>query len=256
MFADGRTTGVVFLARRVVASTLTAMATDRRIVWLLAGCMLAGIVADTGFAQAGDPQASYRHTVDAQGIVHVTSVAVQAKPQATDALQGSGTKADDGPSPTAIIEDVADRGRYDPWIRDAAQRYQLPESFIRAVIHTESRYNPRAVSRAGAVGLMQLMPATARFLGVTDSTDPRQNIYGGSKYLRLLANMFNGDMVLVAAGYFAGAGAVRKYGGVPPYPGVRRYVKAVLRRYYAYEREAQRLYLPPNELPREIAEQP
>ncbi|MCA9209521.1 MAG: transglycosylase SLT domain-containing protein, partial [Planctomycetales bacterium] len=124
----------------------------------------------------------------------------------------------------------------DVFIAGAAQRYQLPEALIRAVIHTESRYNPDAVSHVGAMGLMQLMPATARYLGVAQPFDPMQNIYGGSKYLRLLANNFNGDMVLVLAGYFSGAGAVKKYGGVPPHPGVRRYVKAVLRRYYAYER--------------------
>ncbi|MCY1006883.1 lytic transglycosylase domain-containing protein [Nannocystis pusilla] len=86
------------------------------------------------------------------------------------------------------------------------------------------------------MGLMQLMPSTARFLGVQQPFEPRQSIYGGAKFLRLLANRFGGDMVLVAAGYFSGAGAVQKYGGVPPHPGVRAYVKAVLRRFYAYER--------------------
>jgi len=90
------------------------------------------------------------------------------------------------------------------------------------------------------MGLTQLMPSTARFLGVGQPFEPRQNIYGGAKFLRLLANRFGGDMVLVLAGYFSGAGAVQKYGGVPPHPGVRAYVKAVLRRFYAYERELQR----------------
>ena len=129
--------------------------------------------------------------------------------------------------------------RYDTYIRGAAQRYQLPEALIRAVIHTESNYHPNAVSRVGAMGLMQLMPSTAKFLKVSDPFDPRQNVYGGAKLLRLLANRFNGDMVLVLAGYHAGAGAVQKYGGVPPYTTTRAYVKAVLRRYYAYERQAQ-----------------
>ena len=129
--------------------------------------------------------------------------------------------------------------RYDTFIRGAAQRYQLPEALVRAVIHTESNYHPNAVSRVGAMGLMQLMPATAKGLGVKDPFDPRQNIYGGTKYLRMLANRFNGDMVLVIAGYHAGAGNVRKYGGVPPFTTTRGYVKAVLRRYYAYERQVQ-----------------
>ena len=115
----------------------------------------------------------------------------------------------------------------------------MPESLVRAVVHTESNYHPNVVSSAGAMGLTQLMPSTARFLGVTRPFDPRQNIYGGAKFLRLLANRFGGDMVLVLAGYFSGAGAVQKYGGVPPHSGVRGYVKAVLRRFYAYERELQ-----------------
>ena len=126
--------------------------------------------------------------------------------------------------------------RYQRHIRGAARLYQLPEALLRALIHTESRFRPQAVSGAGAIGLTQLMPATARFLGVQRPFDPRQNIYGGARFLRLLANRFNGDLVLVLAAYFAGAGAVQKHGGVPSYPGVRAYVRAVLRRYYGYER--------------------
>jgi soluble lytic murein transglycosylase-like protein len=140
-----------------------------------------------------------------------------------------------------VAEALADERshRYETTIRSAARLYQLPESLLRAVIHTESNYNPNAVSRTNAMGLTQLMPSTARFLGVTQPFEPRQNIYGGAKFLRLLANRFGGDMVLVLAGYFSGAGAVQKYGGVPPHSGVRGYVKAVLRRFYAYERELQ-----------------
>ena len=129
--------------------------------------------------------------------------------------------------------------RYDSFIRGAAERYQLPQSLIRAVIHTESNYYPHAVSRAGAAGLMQLMPRTAQSLGVTDPHDPRQNVYGGSRYLRLLANRHDGDLVLVLAAYNAGAGNVEKYGGVPPFAETRAYVRSCLRRYYAYERQAQ-----------------
>jgi soluble lytic murein transglycosylase-like protein len=129
--------------------------------------------------------------------------------------------------------------RWDGYIRGAAARYQLPESLIRAVMHTESNYYPYAVSRAGAMGLMQLMPKTARSLGVAQAFDPAQNIYGGSRYLRLLANRYGGDMVLVLAAYNAGAGNVEKYGGVPPFEETRAYVRSVLRRFYAYERQAQ-----------------
>lgn len=130
---------------------------------------------------------------------------------------------------------LAERARpYNAIIEQAAKQYQLPVALVRAVVRTESNYNPRARSYKGAMGLMQLMPATARWLGVEDAYDPVQNVFGGSKFLRLLANRFKGDMVLVIAGYHAGAGAVQKYGGVPPYSTTRAYVKAVMRRFYKY----------------------
>lgn len=125
---------------------------------------------------------------------------------------------------------------YDAHIREAAQLYQLPEAFIRAVIKIESDYSPRVVSHAGAMGLMQLMPRTAASMGVRDPFDPRQNILGGSRYLRILANMFNGDLVLTIAAYNAGEGAVMRYNGVPPYEETQRYVRRVLDRYYHYQR--------------------
>ena len=130
--------------------------------------------------------------------------------------------------------DPARYHRYDAHIREAAQLYQLPEAFIRAVVRVESDFNPNVVSNAGAMGLMQLMPRTARSMGVRDPFDPRQNILGGSRYLRILANSFNGDLVLTVAAYNAGGGAVERYRGVPPYAETRRYVQRVLRHYYAY----------------------
>ena len=93
-------------------------------------------------------------------------------------------------------------------IREAATLYQIPEELVRAVIKVESDYDPRAVSRVGAQGLMQLMPETAQRMQVKDSMDPRENILGGVRYLRVLANMFNGDLQLTVAGYNAGENAV------------------------------------------------
>jgi len=90
------------------------------------------------------------------------------------------------------------------------------------------------VSRAGAMGLMQLMPLTARSMGVFDPFDPRQNILAGARYLRILANRFKGDLVLTVAAYNAGEGAVDKYEGIPPYKETQRYVRRVLKHYYAY----------------------
>ncbi len=130
--------------------------------------------------------------------------------------------------------DPARYHRYDAFIREAARLYQLPEPFVRAVVRVESDFNPNVVSNAGAMGLMQLMPGTARSMGVRDPFDPRQNILGGTRYLRVLANSFNGDLVLTVAAYNAGGGAVTRYRGVPPYAETRRYVQRVLRHYYAY----------------------
>jgi soluble lytic murein transglycosylase-like protein len=127
--------------------------------------------------------------------------------------------------------------RYDEHIREAALLYVLPEDFIRAVMHVESNFNPNARSHRGAIGLMQLMPTTAQAMGVDDPYDPRQNVLGGSRLLRVLANRFAGDQVLTLAAYNAGESAVRKYGGVPPYDETQRYVQRVLSRYDHYRAE-------------------
>lgn len=124
--------------------------------------------------------------------------------------------------------------RYDEHIRQAAALYQIPEELVRAVIKVESDFDPRAVSPANARGLMQLIPATADRMLVTDVFDPRQNIFGGVRYLRILANLFNGDITLTIAGYNAGEGAVMRHGGIPPYAETQEYVKRVLHYYRHY----------------------
>jgi hypothetical protein len=124
--------------------------------------------------------------------------------------------------------------RYDAYVVEAARLYQLPVAFLRAVIHIESDFDPNVVSVDGAMGLMQLMPMTAQKMGVENPFDPRQNILGGARFLRILANQWQGDLVLTVASYNAGAGAVERYGGVPPYAETRRYVNRVIRRYYEY----------------------
>ncbi len=112
-------------------------------------------------------------------------------------------------------------------IAAAARQYGVDEAIVRAIIHAESAYNPNALSRVGAQGLMQLMPPTARRFGVTNAFDARQNIAGGVQYLAWLLKRFNGNLTLAAAGYNAGEGAVDKYKGVPPYSETRRYVERV-----------------------------
>lgn len=128
---------------------------------------------------------------------------------------------------------------FDEYIDAAAKRYKIPQALLRAVMHTESNFDPKAVSRVGASGLMQLMPKTAQEMYVKDIFDIRDNIEGGARYLRTLANMYDGDMVKMVAAYNAGPDAVKKYGGqVPPYPETRAYVTKVIRLYYQYKEQA------------------
>ena len=147
--------------------------------------------------------------------------------------------------------------RFDDHIRDQQAYFAIPQALIRAVIKTESDYDPLVVSSAGALGLMQLMPGTARAMGVTNVWDPRQNIMGGARYLQVLARRFcktpaqsseaeGGERTVVCsydekikiiAGYHAGPNAVEKYGGMPPYETTRAYVTAVMRRYDRYRQE-------------------
>jgi len=123
---------------------------------------------------------------------------------------------------------------YDKLIRQAADTYALEPALIRAVIHAESGFNPKAVSRTGAVGLMQLMPDTARELGVSNALAPEQNILGGSRYLAKMLKRFDGKLDQALAAYNAGATTVQDYRGVPPYPETRAYIERVnilLKRY-------------------------
>lgn len=117
---------------------------------------------------------------------------------------------------------------YAPLVAAAAAEHGLPEALIHAVIRTESNYDPAAVSPKGAVGLMQLMPDTAREMGVADARDPAENIRGGARYLKLLLEMFGNDLGRAVAAYNAGPGAVARSGGTPPFAETRRYVPRVI----------------------------
>lgn len=122
--------------------------------------------------------------------------------------------------------------KFGDMIAKAAAKHQMDPKLLHAVIQAESAYNPNAVSSAGAVGLMQLMPDTARRYGVTDRRDAEQNIDGGTRYLKDLMAMFNSNLKLAVAGYNAGEGAVMKFNySVPPYPETQNYVQHVLSLY-------------------------
>lgn len=134
------------------------------------------------------------------------------------------------PRSRSVISD----GELEPVIARHSRVHRLHPALIRAVIKTESDFDPLAVSRAGAIGLMQLMPQTAMRLEVRDSYNPDENIGGGTKYLRQLLDRFNGNLPLALAAYNAGEQAVERYRGLPPIAETRQYVKKVLRYYRAF----------------------
>jgi SLT domain-containing protein len=184
-------------------------------------------------AETGVPTGFFRHSTIRGGTVqngHLnrfnhTAVTPKEDPAPSlSATQGVTTGADTGATvPLAGEALIADS------ITRAAQRYNLPEKLIASVIQAESNFQVDAVSPAGAQGLMQLMPATARELGVDDPFDVRQNIDGGASYLRSMLDRFGGDVRLALAAYNAGPGTVEKYNGNVPYRETQNYIERVLR---------------------------
>lgn len=201
--------------------------------WALSGLCLGvlGFVADTANADI------YTYT-DSQG-----NVVISSRPQSgtaggkLDKISGKGSKKKTHDILPIMPSDHSPERhhRYDAWIREGARLYRLPEEFIRAIMKCESDFDPRVVSPTGAQGLMQLMPATALRMQVRDSFDPRENILGGARYLRILANTFNGDLEMTIAGYNAGEAAVLRYQGIPPYPETQGYVTCVVSHYRSFK---------------------
>lgn len=126
---------------------------------------------------------------------------------------------------------------FEKTLQRAADRFALDPNFLRAVMKSESNFKPNVVSKSGARGLMQLMPSTARILGVHNINNPVENVNGGARLLRRLLNWYRGDRELAAAAYNAGALAVKKYNGVPPYKETKKYVNKVLAQYKRYRRQ-------------------
>ncbi len=181
--------------------------------------------------------------VEKDGTVVYTNVAPKSGKGARQARRVEGEfRPAPAPAAPARISSWSARSleAYDDFIEDAAVRYKIPPALVRAVMHAESAFDPNAISHVGASGLMQLMPQTAREMYVKDIFDPKENIEGGVRYLRVLANEFDGDMVKMVAGYNAGPDAVKKYGGqVPPYAETQAYVRKVLSLYFQYKAKAQ-----------------
>ena len=149
--------------------------------------------------------------VDANGVIHFTNTPTTSNFKLHAKENGS----------KFTVQDMISR---------CAAYYRLEEALVQAVIKVESDYNPSAVSSKGALGMMQLIPTTAELLKVSDPLDPEQNIRGGSHYLRMMLDQFNGNLDLALAAYNAGPTAVRRYGGVPPFKETQRYLTKV--KYY------------------------
>lgn len=174
-----------------------------------------------GLASAGAAQAQVYTRVNPNGVVEATNVPDEAGYRLT--YPGKGTLIHS----RGFQRNRALSSMFDHHVEAASRVYNVSPDLVRAVIGVESEFDQWAVSSKGARGLMQLMPATARSLGVLDSFDARQNIFGGTQHLRILLDEFAGDITLVLAAYNAGSGAVRRYGGVPPYRETRGYVQKV-----------------------------
>ena len=174
--------------------------------------------------------------VDADGVINITNVPTDARYKRVRTSEVAGLYRPQ-PQGEAHATPLGRRHEdFDPHVKGAAEKYRLPEALIHAVIAVESNGNPRALSDKGAMGLMQLMPGTARDLFVADVWDPAQNIEGGARYLRLLANQYSGDVVKMLAAYNAGPDAVRRAGeAVPDIPETREYVRKVVALYRAFK---------------------
>jgi hypothetical protein len=166
---------------------------------------------------------SYYMFTDDQGVVHLTDAPADPRYR----LFSIQVTVSSGLAPFRRL----DIEKVRPLIMEASATYKVDPALIAAIIRAESAFDPKAVSWAGAQGLMQLMPSTARLVGCEDSFDPAQNIMGGTKYLRMMLNRFNGDVTLAVAAYNAGPERVARVMGVPAINETRNYVKVVLRNY-------------------------
>jgi soluble lytic murein transglycosylase-like protein len=207
--------------------------------------VLASVLALAGASRAA--RADIYSYTDADGVVHFTNIAPSGKDRqrwkkvVKEAPEYGKAAAQRGDCQGCDVVPARERspGRYahyDVFIYEAASLYKIPVPLIRAVIRVESDYDPRVVSSMDARGLMQLLPPVAEEMGVRNIHDPRENILGGTRLLRLLANRYDGDLVLTIAAYHAGMGSLKKYNdSVPPYKNTRRYVRNVIDHYYRYK---------------------
>jgi soluble lytic murein transglycosylase-like protein len=199
----------------------------------LAYTALLGLLAAPALATAGELY-SY---VDRDGVIHFSNAPSDPEyrriprsgPKPSEAKVAAARR--EARRPTRQLKSFTE---YETHVRSAAEKYKLPIELLRAVMAAESGFDPLALSDKGAMGLMQLMPGTARDMYVKDAWDPAQNIDGGARYLRILANLYDGDVTKTVAAYNAGPEAVKRAGGIPNIPETQQYVRKVITLYQIF----------------------
>lgn len=214
----------------------------------LSGRVMSGAVLALVLGPASTARADIYGWVDKDGVLHFTNIDAKQQPAPARAPAKKSGDVDvesfGGEGPLVLtLPDGEERKlyplqatRYDPLIQRAADHYRLPFAFLKAIAKVESNFNPHAVSHADAKGLMQLMDGTAASLSVENPFEPEQAIFGAARYLRMLANEFDGDLSLTAAAYNAGPERVKKARGIPAINETVRYVERVLKLYRHYQR--------------------
>jgi soluble lytic murein transglycosylase-like protein len=187
------------------------------------GCILLIVIILTIFVISPATADIYLY-IDSQGVLHFTNTPTsnRYKVYMRESLRQ--------PETFYTVES------YDDVISEAAKRNGLSSSLLKALIHVESYFNPRAVSKKGAMGLMQIMPENLQLLNINDPFDPWQNIMGGAAYLRAMLERFSGQLPLALAAYNAGPTAVEKYNDIPPFPETQNYVQKVMRFFHLYKK--------------------
>lgn len=188
-------------------------------ILIVVGCNFIGI--NSGVADI------YKY-IDSNGVLHFTNVPTSSnyrlyiKERPTIPLHPLQVKSD---------------GKFEPIINAASQRHGISAHLLKAIIKVESDYNPRAVSRKGAKGLMQIMPQTIKALNIANVFDPWENIMGGARYFKQLFNRYEGKLPLALAAYNAGPGVVDRFGSIPPFRETEDYVEKVIKYYYVFKRD-------------------
>lgn len=182
---------------------------------------------------SGDKTICFRDPSTGRTVKYEDVAKAASKSSEADSAQKTEETSESSRTTTA---DSMKKTKYDDYFKKAAQKYNVSESLLKAIARAESNFNAKSVSSAGAMGVMQLMPATAKSLGVSNPYDPEQNIMGGAKCISQKLKEFNGDERLALAAYNAGSGAVKRYGGVPSY--CKAYVNRVQSYKKAYETAA------------------